>query len=109
MRVKFTDIGTAAAAEQLDLTGNLGFLLYRGKASVAVLNVMIGYQNIIYNLYKIFCISAAGADNASSRFTGWDLYCVYRAHIDLPYQAQPKVLRPDIFFKRLHDYHQCSA
>ena len=69
MSMKFTEISTAPAAEQLDLTGNLGFILYWRETAIAILDIMTGHQNIICNLNEIFYIAATWADNPSCRFS----------------------------------------
>ena len=74
MSVKFTDIGTAPTTEQLDFSGKLSLILHWRETAITVLEIMIGQQNIICNLYKIFYIAATGADNPSCRFSGWNLY-----------------------------------
>jgi len=92
MSLKLTEISTALTAKQLDLTGDLGSIVHWREAAIAILDIVIGHQNIACEFNEIFGIAATGADNPPCRFPGWNLYFT---HGDISLQTKKMVLPPD--------------
>ena len=73
MGMETSHVLAAFAADKFHFAKYFGCILFRRKRSVAVLQIMGRYQNVLGNFNKIFIIAALLTDNAPGRFTGWNV------------------------------------